>query len=242
MILSDILANADTNILQDFWNIVTNLQKHVEIWVIELGPWTVTGILCLIIFCETGLVVMPWLPGDSLLFVAGSLCAPVIAEPLNFFWLAILLPISAILGDNLNYWIGRYAGPKVFKKKKSFFFNADILIRTQSFYDKHGGKMVMLARFVPLVRTFAPFVAGVGKMDYRKFVGFGIVGAFIWVLVCAGAGMLFGNIEWVKDHFEIIVLAVIGISIAPAILAWMQARAEMKREQRAATDAKSGDA
>ena len=239
MTLSDILANADTNIFQDFWNIVTNLQANVEKWVGELGPWAVTGILCLIIFCETGLVVMPWLPGDSLLFVAGSLCAPVIKDPLSFGWLVLLLPLCAILGDNLNYWIGRYMGPKVFKKQKSFFFNADVLHRTQMFYEKHGGKMVLLARFVPLVRTFAPFVAGVGSMDYRKFLGFGIIGSFLWVAICAGAGLLFGNIPWVKEHFEIIVLAVIGISVAPAIFAWMQARAEMKREKAAGTADKS---
>ncbi len=172
---------------------------------------------------------MPWLPGDSLLFVAGSLCSAVAGSKLSFGLLFILLPIAAILGDNLNYWIGRYTGPKVFKKQKSLFFNADILHRTQMFYEKHGGKMVMLARFVPLVRTFAPFVAGVGKMDYHRFVIFGIVGSFLWVGVCCGAGMLFGNIPWVKEHFEIIVLAVIGISIMPAIMAWMQARREMKR-------------
>jgi membrane-associated protein len=240
MILSDIFANADMNLFQLAWDIVTNLQQYVVWWVQQIGSGNVTAILCLIIFCETGLVVMPWLPGDSLLFVAGSLCAAAGGSQLSFPLLAILLPVAAILGDNLNYWIGRYAGPKVFKKKKSFFFNADILVRTQSFYEKHGGKMVLLARFVPLVRTFAPFVAGVGKMDYRKFFSYGVVGAFLWVVVCAGAGMLFGNIPWVKDHFEIIVLAVIGISIAPAIFAWMQARAEMKREQRAAAGANAG--
>ena len=225
------LANsaADMNIFELFWHIVTNLQQHVVWWVEQIGPGNLTAILCLIIFCETGLVVMPWLPGDSLLFVAGSLCAVGGGNSLSFPLLFVLLPIAAILGDNLNYWIGRWTGPKVFKKQKSLFFNAEVLHRTHRFYEKHGGKMVLLARFVPLVRTFAPFVAGVGKMDYRRFVGFGIVGSFIWVGVCCGAGMLFGNILWVKEHFEIIVLAVIGISIAPAVMAWMQARREMKR-------------
>jgi membrane-associated protein len=242
MTITQLFADADMNFLQQFWDIVTNLQHYVEKWVGELGPWSVTGILCLIIFCETGLVVMPWLPGDSLLFVAGSLCASVISTPLSFFWLVVLLPLCAIIGDNVNYWIGRYMGPKVFKKQKSFFFNADVLHRTQTFYEKHGGKMVLLARFVPLVRTFAPFVAGVGSMDYRKFLGFGIIGSFLWVIICAGAGLLFGNIPWVKEHFEIIVLAVIGISVAPAIFAWMQARAEMKRGRNGGNENKTEEA
>lgn len=243
------LAAADMNFFQHAWDIVSNLQKHVQEWVGIIGPWNLTLILFLIIFCETGLVVMPWLPGDSLLFVAGALCAPKeglkftegtpwyesIAHAmqngqLNLLLLIVLLPLAAILGDNLNYWIGRWIGPKVFKKQKSIFFNAEVLHRTQMFYEKHGTKMVILARFVPLVRTFAPFVAGVGRMDYRRFLSYGILGAFLWVFICATAGFFFGNIPWVKEHFEIIVLAVIGISVAPAVIAWMQARAEAKRE------------
>jgi len=222
---------ADMNFFQLVWDIITNLQQYVQWWLEQIGAGNVTAILVLIIFCETGLVVMPWLPGDSLLFVAGALCSAAAGgtEQLSFGLLCVVLPLAAIVGDNLNYWIGRYIGPKIFKKQKSLFFNADILHRTQAFYDKHGGKMVLLARFVPLVRTFAPFVAGVGKMDYHRFVTFGIAGAFLWVIVCCGAGLLFGHLDFVKDHFEIIVLAVIGISIMPAIMAWMQARREMKR-------------
>lgn len=225
------LANAaDMNFFQLFWDIVTNLQQYVQWWVDQIGPWNLTLILFLVIFCETGLVVMPWLPGDSLLFVAGSLCSLAGGAKLHFAVLCVLLPLAAITGDNLNYWIGRWAGPRVFKKEKSFLFNAEILQRTHVFYERHGRKTVILARFVPLVRTFAPFVAGVGKMDYLAFLLYGIIGAFAWVFLCTGAGMLFGNIPWVKEHFEIIVLAVIGISIAPAIMAWMQARREMKRQ------------
>lgn len=244
-----ILANStDMNFIQLCWDIVTNLQQYVQWWVEQIGPGNLTAILFLIIFCETGLVVMPWLPGDSLLFVSGALCAPKAGlqfqdgvpwyesilhaaqnGQLKLGMLLVLLPIAAIIGDNLNYWIGRWMGPKVFKRQKSLFFNAEILHRTQHFYEKHGGKMVILARFVPLVRTFAPFVAGVGRMDYKRFIGFGALGAFIWVFVCTTIGFLFGNIPWVKEHFEIIVIAVIGISIAPAIMAWMQARAQMKR-------------
>lgn len=226
--LADAAASSDMSFFQKIWDVITNLQEYVVRWVDQIGPGNLTAILVLIIFCETGLVVMPWLPGDSLLFVAGSLCAQVAGAKLSFGLLMILLPVAAILGDNLNYWIGRYMGPKVFKKQKSFFFNAEILHRTQTFYEKHGGKMVLLARFVPLVRTFAPFVAGVGKMDYRRFVIFGIFGAFLWVGVCCGAGAAFGNIGWVKDHFEIIVLCVIVISVLPAVMAWMQARKQIK--------------
>jgi membrane-associated protein len=252
------LANqgSDMTFFQQVWDIVTNLQENVQRWVDVVGAGNLTAILFLIIFCETGLVVMPWLPGDSLLFVSGALCGP--KEGIQYSWtegggfwanisenlsaikfaalngqltlstLLILLPIAAIIGDNLNYWIGRYIGPRIFKKKKSIFFNAEILHRTQVFYDKHGGKMVLLARFVPLVRTFAPFVAGVGKMDYKRFFGFGVLGAFIWVFVCCSVGFLCGNIPVVKDHFEIIVLAVIVISILPAIMAWVQARRQIK--------------
>ncbi len=250
------LADSDMNFFQYIWEIITHLQDHVQVWVDKVGPWNLTLILFLIIFSETGLVVMPWLPGDSLLFVAGALCGPkegiqyashgTFGETISQNWeaikyaanngqltlltLMILLPVAAILGDNLNYWIGHYFGPRIFKRPKSIFFNADILHRTQGFYDKHGTKMVMLARFVPLVRTFAPFVAGVGRMDYRKFLMYGAVGAFLWVFVCCTAGFLFGNIAIVKEHFEIIVLAVICISIFPAIMAWVQARKEMKRQ------------
>jgi membrane-associated protein len=250
-----LLAASDMNIFQHAWDVITNLQQYVQWWVDQLGPWNLTLILFLIIFCETGLVVMPWLPGDSLLFVAGALCGPKegiqykgfdsLGETLSQNWAAIkyaahhgqltlltlmlLLPLAAILGDNLNYWIGRYFGPRIFKKQKSIFFNTEILHRTQAFYVRHGTKMVLLARFVPLVRTFAPFVAGVGRMDYHKFLSFGAAGAFLWVFICCTAGFLFGNIAWVKEHFEIIVIAVICISVAPAIMAWMQARKELKR-------------
>lgn len=216
--------------LEQIWKVITNLQEYVEKWSDQLGPWMYC-ILFLIIFCETGLVVMPWLPGDSLLFVAGALCASDGGEKLSIVLLWILLPLAAISGDNVNYWIGRSIGPRIFKREKSIFFNAEILHRTQVFYNRHGGKMVVLARFVPLVRTFAPFVAGIGQMNYPKFVGFGMIGAAFWVLVCTTAGYAFGNIPWVKEHFEIIVLAVIAISIMPAVMAWVQARGEMKRQR-----------
>ncbi len=208
--------------LKTAWEFISNLQEHLGTWAGQYGGW-VYAILFLIIFCETGLVVMPFLPGDSLLFAAGALCAPQEGK-MSIGMLCILLPIAAIVGDNLNYWIGRYMGPKVFKKQKSIFFNTEILNKTQLFYDKHGKKMVMLARFIPLVRTFAPFVAGVGKMNYRVFLIYGIIGAFIWVGVCAGAGYFIGNLPWVKKNFEFIILLVIAISLLPAVIGWWQAR------------------
>jgi membrane-associated protein len=255
------LADASNmNFFQHVWDVITNLQDHAQHYVDKIGAWNLTLILFIILFSETGLVVMPWLPGDSLLFVAGALCGPKQgiqyqgydswSESIPQNWTAIkyaaqhgqltlltlllLLPLAAILGDNLNYWIGHYFGPRIFKKEKSLFFNTDILHRTQAFYVKHGTKMVLMARFVPLVRTFAPFVAGVGSMNYKKFFAYGAVGAYLWVFICCTAGFLFGNIAWVKEHFEIIVLAVICISVAPAVMAWMQARKEMKRQAAAA--------
>ncbi|MBP7950404.1 MAG: DedA family protein [Verrucomicrobiales bacterium] len=216
------------------WDIIANLQDHLEEWTGRYGA-LIYLILFLIIFCETGLVVMPFLPGDSLLFAAGALCAPSVGK-LNLLILGALLPLAAILGDNLNYWIGRFLGPKVFKRQKSLFFNTEILHKTQAFYAKHGRKMVVLARFVPLVRTFAPFVAGVGKMHYGVFLSYGLIGAFLWVWICAGAGYFLGNLPWVKEHFEIIVLGVIAISLLPAVLGWISAVRQAKLEQRDAAE------
>ena len=212
-------------LIKSAWDIISNLQAHLQTWTLHYGTLTY-WILFAIIFCETGLVVMPFLPGDSLLFVTGSLCAAAGGGNLSLWVICVILPLAAILGDSLNYWVGRWIGPKIFKRPKSIFFNADVLRRTQLFYEKHGRGMVILARFVPLVRTFAPFVAGVGRMSYPIFLLFGIIGAFIWVIICAGAGYLFGNIPWVKEHFELIVLAVIAISILPAVLAWWNSRGQ----------------
>ena len=215
-------------LLQQAWHFVTHLKESLGGWTLEYGNM-VYGILCLIVFCETGLVVMPFLPGDSLLFTAGALCAPAGGGHMSLTLVCVLLPLAAIVGDNLNYWIGRFIGPKVFSRPKSIFFNADVLHRTQAYYDKHGRKTVILARFIPLVRTFAPFVAGVGRMNYPTFLAYGVIGAFFWVVVCAGAGYLFGNIPVVDKHFELIILGVIVVSLMPAVLAWFNARRETKR-------------
>lgn len=215
-------------LLQNAWYFVTHLKESLAEWTGAYGN-LVYGILFLIVFCETGLVLMPFLPGDSLLFTAGALCAPAGGGNLSLLWICVLLPTAAVLGDTVNYWVGRFLGPKVFSREKSMLFNTDVLHKTQSYYDRHGKKTVILARFIPLVRTFAPFVAGVGKMHYPTFLAYGILGAFFWVIVCAGAGYLFGNLPFVTKHFELIILAVIGVSLAPAVIAWLSARAEAKR-------------
>ena len=205
------------SLFQIIKNLITNLDVTVTHWA-EAYPGWIYGILFLIIFCETGLVVAPFLPGDSLLF-----CAGVVATKGNMdLWvLMLILPAAAILGDNLNYGIGRMVGPKVFRKEGSRWFSTKTLAKTQAFYDKHGPKTVVLARFIPLVRTFAPFVAGVGRMYYPRFMVFGVIGAFLWVLVCCGAGYLLADIKMVKEHFELVVLAIIGISLLPPIIGWL---------------------
>ena len=197
------------------------------------GPiiqWGGYPALALIIFLETGAMIA-FLPGDSLLFVAGLYAAK---GDLNIVILNVLLSAMAILGDATSYTIGARVGPRIFNRPRSRFLKPEHIAAAHAFYEKHGGKAIVIARFVPLVRTFAPFVAGVGKMDYHRFVIFGIVGSFLWVGVCCGAGAAFGNIPWVKDHFEIIVLCVIVISILPAVMAWMQARRQIKEAAKAA--------
>lgn len=178
------------------------------------GAWTY-AILFLIIFCETGLVVTPFLPGDSLLFAAGAFSAD---GSLNVWLLFVLLSIAAIIGDTINYWVGHYIGPKVFSRENVRFLNKKHLERTHDFYEKYGGKTIIIARFIPIIRTFAPFVAGVGSMTYWKFITYNIVGGIIWVAVCLFAGYLFGNIPIVKENFSLVILAIIFISILPAVV------------------------
>lgn len=216
-------------IIEFFTGLFGQLDKTLELWATEYQGW-IYGILFLIIFCETGLVVMPFLPGDSLLFAAGVLATK---GNMSLPILLAILPLAAILGDNLNYFIGRKLGPKVFSKEGSRWFSTKTLAKTQLFYDKHGTKTVMLARFIPLVRTFAPFVAGVGKMYYPRFMIFGIIGAFVWVVVCCGAGFLLADNSMVKEHFELVVLAIIGISLMPPLIGWLGGVLKEKKAARA---------
>ena len=194
--------------------ILLHLDKHLD-WVIRnYGFWTY-GIFFLIVFLETGLVVTPFLPGDSLLFAAGTFAA---LGSLDTYWLVILLSVAAIAGDTLNYWIGYMVGPKVFNKEKSRFLNKKHLYRTHQFYERYGGKTIIIARFVPIIRTFAPFVAGIGSMTYGRFITYNIVGGIAWVVIFVLGGYFFGNIPFVKQNFSLVIAAIIFLSILPGII------------------------
>lgn len=178
----------------------------------QYGPW-LYALLFVVIFAETGLVVFPFLPGDSILFISGTVAA---TAGLDVHILVGVLIVAAILGDTVNYSVGHYIGPKVFDKPDSRWFKQAHLRRTQAFYDKYGGVTIIIGRFVPIVRTFAPFLAGVAGMTYRKFLSFNVVGAVAWIVSLVYAGYLFGNIPWVKDHLTLIVLAIVAVSLMPA--------------------------
>ena len=207
-------------ILTQFFDIVLHLREHIGELIADYGPHIYT-IFFLVIFCETGLVLTPILPGDSLLFTAGAFAA---LGQLNVWLMFALLSIAAILGDTVNYWIGHYLGPKVFQWKKSRFFNPDHLKRTHEFYEKYGGKTIILARFVPIVRTFAPFVAGIGAMTYSKFILYNVVGGLAWVAICLFAGYWFGNVPWVAKHFEVVIIAIIFVSVLPMVYEYWKSR------------------
>ncbi len=197
-----------------------HLDQHLAEIIARHGTHTY-ALLFLIVFCETGLVVTPILPGDSLLFAAGAFAAQ---GALDAWLLFGLLGVAAILGDTLNYAIGHYLGPKVFHYPRSRFFNPEHLRRTHAFYERHGGKTIVIARFVPIVRTFAPFVAGIGAMSYGKFLAYNVVGALLWVGICVMAGYFFGNIPVVKENFSLVILAIVLISVAPAVIGIVQQR------------------
>jgi membrane-associated protein len=186
------------------------------------APWFY-GLLFVVIFCETGLVVTPFLPGDSLLFAVGALAAAQ-GSALSMPGLLVLLIAAAVIGDAVNYGIGYRLGPKVFKYEKSRLFNKKHLLRAQEFYEKYGNKTIILARFVPIVRTFAPFVAGIGKMEYRRFLVYNVVGAVAWVAVCLFSGFFFGQIPWVHDNFEAVAVAIVIISVLPMAVEYVLAR------------------
>jgi membrane-associated protein len=195
-------------ILDVFLHLDEHLHAVIEAW----GPWTYV-LLFVIILCETGLVVTPFLPGDSLLFAAGAMAA-LYPEHLSILTLLGLLFVAAVLGDTLNYWIGRQVGPRAFRIN-TWFLKHENLVKTQAFYEKHGGKTIVLARFVPIIRTFAPFVAGVGRMDYRQFLWFNVLGGFLWVVLCTLAGYFFGNVPVVKENFELVVVGIVLMSVLP---------------------------
>jgi membrane-associated protein len=201
-------------------DIFLHLDLYLNSWAGALGPW-VYVLLFLILFCETGVVVWPFLPGDSLLFAIGALAATE-GSVLSLPVILILLPFAAILGDTTNYFIGNRIGPKVFHAENSWLLNKKHLMRAHEFYEKHGRKTIIIARFVPIVRTFAPFVAGVGSMPYRRFIGFSIFGGIVWIYMFSIAGYLFGNQEWVKRQFHIVIVAIIIISVLPMVFEFLK--------------------
>ncbi|MBS1536247.1 MAG: DedA family protein [Bacteroidetes bacterium] len=208
------------NILHQVIDIVLHLDIHLATLAIEYGVW-MYGILFLVIFCETGLVVTPFLPGDSLLFAAGSLCA--ITE-LSVFVVVPLLIVAAVLGDSTNYWVGRGFGLKLFQNKDSRIFKRKYVDQTELFYKKHGSKTVILARFMPIIRTFAPFVAGIGSMDYRKFLSFSVIGSVLWIGSFSFGGYFFGNIPFFKKNFTLVIVAIMIVSLLPGIIQYFKHR------------------
>jgi len=212
------------HVLLDYFDFILHIDKHLLDIVNSYHTWTYL-ILALIIFCETGLVVTPLLPGDSLLFAAGALAG---AGSLDIGVIITLLYLAAFAGDNTNYFIGNYIGPKVFDKNYKFL-KKKYLEKTQHFYDKHGGKTIIIARFMPIIRTFAPFVAGVGTMKYRRFIGFSLLGNFLWITSFSLAGYLFGNIEIVKRNFTLVIFVIIFISILPPIIAILKQKMSNKK-------------
>ena len=214
------------SIVQLLIDYVLHLDKYVSQLIAYFGFWTY-GVVFLIILLETGVVILPFLPGDSLIFALGTFAA---IGSLNIWLLFILLSLAAILGDTLNYWIGSYIGPKVFKSK-SKWINPAHLTRTQKFFDKHGGKTIILARFIPILRTFAPFLAGVGKMNYWKFLAYNVVGGIAWVGIFVWGGYFFGNLAWVQANFHIVIIAIISISLVPVIFTIVQ-QVKERREKK----------
>lgn len=206
---------------------VLHINTHLDVLVRDYGVW-VYAILFVIVFCETGLVVTPFLPGDSLLFAVGALCG---LGSMDLWVSAGVLLAAAILGDAANYGIGHWTGPKVFRMKTSRWFNPRHLERTHVFMEKYGGKAIVLARFAPIVRTFAPFVAGIGRMTYFRFMVYNVAGALAWVVCFLGAGYLFGNIPFVKNNFSLVTLGIIVVSTIPAAVEYLRHRKHRAMER-----------
>jgi membrane-associated protein len=208
-----------------------HLDKYLDMIIRSFGLWTY-GLLFVVIFVETGLVIMPFLPGDSLLFAAGALSA---LGSLNPYLLFLFLAIAAILGDTVNYWIGHYIGERAFTMN-SRLFKREHLERTQKFYEKHGGKTIFLARFVPIIRTFAPFVAGVGRMRYGYFISYNIIGGIVWTGLFIFAGYFFGNVPFVRQNFSLVVLVIILISVIPVVMELIKARRSPPPQKKVQTE------
>lgn len=208
------------DILLTFFDFLLHIDKYLAQIVTQYGTWTYL-ILFAIIFCETGFVVTPFLPGDSLLFTIGAMCGAGFLDP----WIVTgLLCVAAIAGDTLNYWIGHRVGPAVFNKESSLLLNRNHLLKAQRFYEHHGGKTIIIARFVPVIRTFAPFVAGIGRMHYGRFLAYNVFGGLFWVCGLVGLGFAFGNMPFIKRHFSLVIYAIIVLSILPGVVEILRQR------------------
>ena len=216
--------------LKEAIDFVLHIDVHLQALCGTYGAW-VYAILFAIIFCETGFVVTPFLPGDSLLFAVGALAAIQALDP----WIAaLILMAAAISGDTVNYWIGHYVGPKVFQEGGSRFLNREYLLRTHSFYERHGGKTIVIARFLPIIRTFAPFVAGIGEMTYGRFILFNVVGGVGWVSLFVAAGYYFGNIPVIKNNFSLVIIALVLIPGIPSVVEFVRIKLRQRSKKRAA--------
>jgi len=202
------------------WEIAVHLDVHLAEFVAAHGAW-VYALLFTIVFIETGLVVWPFLPGDSLLFVTGALAA---AGGMDLATVMAVLVAAALTGDNVNYVIGRWIGPRIFHYEKSRWFNPGHLARAHAFYELHGGKTIILARFLPIVRTYVPFVAGIGRMPYARYIGFCVAGALAWVVSLCTVGYFFGNLPVVKNNLSAVIVLIVLVSVSPALFAWLKAR------------------
>lgn len=226
LVQGDVLAYDDMSVIHTLIDFILHLDEHLVKIVSTYGLLTYV-FLFLIIFCETGLVVLPFLPGDSLLFATGALAA---LGSMNIFVVLAILSAAAIVGDTVNYWIGHFFGEALIKNPR-IPIKQEHIDKTNEFYAKHGGKTIILARFVPIVRTFAPFVAGVGKMHYDTFISYNVIGGLLWVFAFTLAGYFFGNLPWVKHNFEIVVFAIVGISVIPMIFEVVQSKLHKKKAE-----------
>ena len=214
---------------ESLFDILVNIDKYATYIVSEYQIWTY-AILFVVIFMETGLVITPFLPGDSLLFVVGSLSA-LPGTPLDVNIIALVVFIAAVLGDTCNYFVGHYMGQRCFANRNSKIFKRSYLTRTHAFFNKYGGKTIIFARFIPIVRTLAPFVAGIGKMSYGKFISFNAIGGIVWVLGVSSLGYFFGNIPVVKKNFEIVIIAIIFISVLPVAIEILKSKMKKSKEE-----------
>jgi len=207
-------------LIKYLWDLFLHIDKHLAEIIAMYQTWTYV-LLFFVIFAETGFVVTPFFPGDSLLFAAGSLAA-LSNSPLNIHLVAIVLIAAAVIGDSVNYSIGRFIGPKIFERESSRFLKKEHLIKTHQFYEKHGGKTIILARFIPIIRTFAPFVAGIGEMTYFHFISYNIIGGVIWILLFVYSGYFFGTLPFVKNNFSYVIVLIVLISVVPMLVEYMR--------------------